>query len=173
MKTGEGALIASARYGSDGTAINGGLHWRVYADKPDQSGVFRLLKEDRSAQPTFVLPAGSYVVHVAFGLASTAKPVQISREATREMFEIAGGGLARRGPRRQRRKFRPGRSRSTSTRAASSSRASGGRSPPACTTGEVVLVPEGTYYILSKYGDGNAVVRSDIRVRPASSPTLR
>src|SRR5258708_39219921 len=32
------------------------------------------------------------------------------------------------------------------------------------TTGAVVLVPEGTYYILSKYGDGNAVVRSDIRV---------
>src|SRR5207237_1579728 len=32
-------------------------------------------------------------------------------------------------------------------------------------TGEVVLVPEGTYYILSKYGDGNAVVRSDIRVQ--------
>jgi hypothetical protein len=28
-----------------------------------------------------------------------------------------------------------------------------------------VLVPEGTYYIQSKYGDGNAVVRSDIRVQ--------
>jgi hypothetical protein len=32
-------------------------------------------------------------------------------------------------------------------------------------TGAVVLVPEGTYYILSKYGDGNAVVRSDVRVQ--------
>ena len=32
-------------------------------------------------------------------------------------------------------------------------------------TGDVVLVPEGTYYILSKYGDGNSVVRSDIRVQ--------
>src|SRR4051794_38564425 len=93
MKTGEGALMASARYSSDGTAINGGLHWRVYADKPDPTGVFRLLKEDTSAQPTFVLPAGNYIVHVAFGLASTAKPVQISRDAMREVFEIAGGGL--------------------------------------------------------------------------------
>src|SRR6478609_462396 len=93
MKAGEGAVLASARYSSDGSAINGGLHWRVYADKPDQSGVFRLLKEDSSAQPTFVLPAGNYIVHVAFGLASTAKPVQISREVTRETFEIAGGGL--------------------------------------------------------------------------------
>ena len=32
-------------------------------------------------------------------------------------------------------------------------------------TGDVVLVPEGTYYIVSNYGDANAVVRSDIRVQ--------
>ena len=35
MKAGEGAVFASARYSNNGTAINGGLHWRVYADKPD------------------------------------------------------------------------------------------------------------------------------------------
>src|SRR5205823_5605156 len=32
-------------------------------------------------------------------------------------------------------------------------------------TGETVILPEGSYYIVSKYGDGNAVVRSDIRVQ--------
>jgi hypothetical protein len=32
-------------------------------------------------------------------------------------------------------------------------------------TGSVVVVPEGTYYIVSHYGDANAVVRSDIRVQ--------
>ena len=32
-------------------------------------------------------------------------------------------------------------------------------------TGEIALLPEGTYYILSKYGVGNSVVRSDIRVQ--------
>jgi hypothetical protein len=32
-------------------------------------------------------------------------------------------------------------------------------------TGKVVVVPEGTYYIVSNYGDANAVVRSDIRVQ--------
>src|SRR5450759_1219758 len=31
-------------------------------------------------------------------------------------------------------------------------------------TGNVVVVPEGTYYIVSNYGDANSVVRSDIRV---------
>ena len=31
--------------------------------------------------------------------------------------------------------------------------------------GDVILVPEGTYHIVSHYGDGNSVVRSDIRVQ--------
>jgi hypothetical protein len=164
MKAGEGAVLASARYSGDGSAINGGLHWRVYADKPDQSGVFRLLKEDTSAQPTFVLPAGTYIVHVAFGLASTAKPVQVSRETTREMFEIAGGGLRIEG-RVGNVKIPPGQISFDIYQGSQFEQ--GDRRPIASsvTTGAVVLVPEGTYYILSKYGDGNAVVRSDIRVQ--------
>jgi hypothetical protein len=32
-------------------------------------------------------------------------------------------------------------------------------------TGAVLVVPEGTYYIVSNYGDANSVVRSDIRVQ--------
>ena len=72
LKAGEGVIVAQARYSREAGVINGGLHWRVYADKPDQNGVFRMLKEDASPQPTFVLPAGGYIVHVAFGLASMA-----------------------------------------------------------------------------------------------------
>src|SRR3954454_18896259 len=163
MKAGEGAILAFARYSNDGAPINGGLHWRVYADKPDQTGVFRLLKEDSSAQPTFILPAGSYIIHVAFGLASTAKPIQVSRETTRETFEIAGGGLRIEG--------RVGNVKIPTGQISfdiyqGSQFEQSDRRPIASSvqTGAVVLVPEGTYYILSKYGDGNAVVRSDIRV---------
>ena len=32
-------------------------------------------------------------------------------------------------------------------------------------TGDVVPVPEGTYHIVSNYGDANSTVRSDIRVQ--------
>ncbi len=164
MKAGEGAVLVTARYASDGTAINGGLHWRVYADKPDPSGVFRLLKEDTAAQSVFVLPTGNYIVHVAFGLASTAKPVQINRETTREVFDIAGGGL--------RIEARVGNAKIPTGQVSfdiyqGSQFEQADRRPIAAsvTTGSVMLVPEGTYYILSKYGDGNAVVRSDIRVQ--------
>jgi hypothetical protein len=32
-------------------------------------------------------------------------------------------------------------------------------------TGDVLVVPEGTYYIVSNYGSANSMVRSDIRVQ--------
>ena len=38
---------------------------------------------------------------------------------------------------------------------------------PSVTAGDVLLLPEGTYYIVSNYGDANSVVRSDIRVQAA------
>jgi hypothetical protein len=164
LKAGEGVIVAQARYSREAGAINGGLHWRVYSDKPDQNGVFRMLKEESSPQPTFVLPAGGYILHVAFGLASAAKPVQVGREPAREVFEIPGGGLRIEG--------RVGNTRIPHTQISfdiykGSQFEQSERRPLATSvgTGDVVLVPEGTYYILSKYGDGNAVVRSDIRVQ--------
>jgi len=138
--------------------------WRVYTDKPEAGGSFRLVKEDRSATPTFTLPPGGYVVHVTFGLANAVKRVQLRAEPVREVFEITAGGARFEGrvgdskippgqitfdvyPGSQ---FEPGEKRRVAQDVA---------------TGDVVLLPEGAYYVVSDYGDGNAVVRSDIRVQ--------
>ena len=157
-------LAVAARFGRDPPEINGGLLWRVYTDKPEAGGSFRLVKEDRSATPTFSLPPGGYVVHVTFGLANAVKRVQLRAEPVREVFEIAAGGARFEGrvgdskippgqitfdvyPGSQ---FEPGEKRRVAQDVA---------------TGDVVLLPEGAYYVVSNYGDGNAVVRSDIRVQ--------
>jgi hypothetical protein len=164
LRPGEGAILPTARFGRDSPVITGGLHWRVYADRPDQSGAFRLLKEDRTAQPAFVLPPGGYIVHVTFGLASAAKPLQLRSEPLRTAFEIPAGGLRIEG--------RVGDTKIPTGQISfdifpGSQFELSDRRPVASSvlTGDVVLIPEGTYYILSKYGDGNAVVRSDIRVQ--------
>ena len=164
VKAGEGALQAIARFGRDAPAITEGLHWRVYSDRPDATGGFRLIKEDRSAQPTFVLPQGNYIVHATFGLASTAKAVQVRGDNVRETFDISAGGIRLEG--------RVGDVKIPTGQISfdvykGSQFEQGERRPISSNvlTGEVVLVTEGTYYILSKYGDGNSVVRSDIRVQ--------
>ena len=156
---GQGALAVSARFGRDLPAITGGLHWRVYRT----DGVPRLVKEDRGPAPTFILPPGAYVVSAGFGLANVTKALQVRAETMKDVFEIPAGGLRIEGRVGDARipqgqisfdlykgsQFEPGDKRAIAT---------------AIMTGDIVLLPEGAYHIVSNYGDANATVRSDIRV---------
>jgi hypothetical protein len=166
IPAGQVALAVSARYGRDAPAISGGLVWRVYAAKADSTGVFRLLKEDKAPSPTFLLPPGTYVVHASLGLASAAKAVQLRAETVREVFEIPAGAIRLEG--------RVGDVRIPAGQISfdlftGSQFNTTERRPIAqnVMTGDVVLLPEGTYYIVSNYGDGNSVVRSDVHVQAA------
>jgi hypothetical protein len=143
VPAGQGVLAVSARFGHDLPAINGGLHWRVYRTEP--------------------LPPGAYVVSAGFGLASVTKAVQVRAEAMKDVFEIPAGGLRIEGRVGDARipqgqisfdlykgsQFEPGDKRPIAS---------------AIMTGDIVLLPEGAYHIVSNYGDANATVRSDIRV---------
>jgi hypothetical protein len=156
-------LAVAARYGQNAPPISAGLIWRVYAAKPDSPGNFRLIKEDRAAAPTFTLPPGSYVVHASLGLASAAKTIQLRADTVREVFDIPAGAVRLEG--------RVGDVRIPLGQIAfeiftGSQFDSNERRPIAqnVQTGDVVLLPEGTYYIVSNYGDGNSVVRSDVHI---------
>jgi hypothetical protein len=160
------ALAVSARYGRDTPAISGGIIWRVYATKPDATGALRLVKEEKGASPIFILPIGNYVIYASLGLAGTVKAVQLRGEPVREVFEIAAGGIRLEG--------RVGDARIPTGQISfdvypGSQFDSSERRPVAqgVLTGDVVLLPEGTYYIVSNYGDGNSVVRSDVHVQAA------
>jgi len=166
IPAGHVALTVSARYSRDAPQITGGLTWRVYAAKPDANGVFRLLKEDKAAAPTFALPPGNYVVHASLGLAGAAKAVQLRAETVREVLEISAGGIRLEG--------KVGDVRIPAGQISfdvftGSQFDTTERRPLAqnVMTGDVVLLPEGTYYIVSNYGEGNSVVRSDVHVQAA------
>jgi hypothetical protein len=163
VPAGKAALALNARFGKDAPLIDGGLTWRVYGAKADANGNYPLVQEEKTPSPTLVLPAGSYVVHVGFGLASAVKPVTLNGPTVRETFDLPAGGLRLEGrvgdaliPAGQisfnvfkGSQFEPGDRRPIAEHVAA---------------GGVVVVPEGTYYIVSNYGDANAMVRSDIRV---------
>ena len=166
VPAGRVALALAARYGRDAPLISGGLIWRVYAAKPDATGLFHLIKEDRAAAPTFVLPPGSYVVHASLGLASAAKTVQLRGETVHEMFDIPAGGMRLEG-RVGDVRIPPGQ---ISFEVFPGSQFDATQRRPIAQnvmTGDVVLLPEGTYYIVSNYGEGNSVVRSDVQIQAA------
>src|SRR6202163_4708554 len=56
---GQAVLSLTARFGKDLPVINNGLVWRVFADKPDDTGTFKLIREERGAPPKIVLPPGN------------------------------------------------------------------------------------------------------------------
>jgi len=161
---GQGVLALTARYGKDLPVINNGLVWRVFSDRPDETGTFKLVREDRGATPNIVLPPGGYVVHVAFGLVSAVRAVTLKADTDRESFLLPAGGLRIEG--------RVGTSKIPQNQISfaiykGSQFEVGERAAlvPSVAAGDVVLLPEGTYYIISNYGDANSVVRSDIRVQ--------
>src|ERR1700676_1848783 len=165
---GQAVLSLTARYGKDLPVITGGLVWRVFSDRPDETGTFKLIREERGATPNIVLPPGSYVVHVALGLVSAVRAVTLKSEPDRESFLLPAGGLRIEG--------RVGTSKIPQNQISfaiyKGSQFEGGEHAslvPNVAAGDVVLLPEGTYYIISNYGDAasvaNSVVRSDIRVQ--------
>ena len=161
----QAVLSLTARYGKDLPVINNGLVWRVFADRPDETtGTFKLIREDRGATPNIVLPPGGYVIHVALGLVSAVRAVNLKAETDREAFVLPAGGLRIEG--------RVGASKIPQNQISfaiykGSQFEIGERASlvPNVAAGDVALLPEGTYYIISNYGDANSVVRSDIRVQ--------
>jgi hypothetical protein len=157
-------LALSARYGREtASQITGGLLWRVFPARPDQTGTFRVLREDRNPSALLTLPPGDYVVHVSFGLASAVRAIHL-KEPTRETFEIPAGGIKLEGRVGD---IRIPPSQITFDIYKGSQFEPGNKAPLVqnVATGDVVVVPEGPYFIVSNYGDTNAVVRSDIRVQ--------
>jgi hypothetical protein len=161
----QASLSLLARFGRDNTTtITNGLVWRVFPARPEASGTFRAIKEDRTANPVLSLAPGDYVVHVSFGMASAAKTVHL-KDTAREVFELPAGGIKLEG--------HVGDAKIPPTAITfdifqGSQFEAGSKKTPlvqGVQTGDVVVVPEGNYYIVSNYGDTNAVVRSDIRVQ--------
>lgn len=158
-------LAVSARYGRDfPQPINANLVWRIYPARPEQGAGLRPLREDRTPAPTFALPPGDYVVHVTFGLASAVRVVHLKSEVVREAFELPAGGLRLEG-RVGNVRIQPGQ---ISFDIYAGSQFEPGEKRPIASgvmTGDVVVLPEGTYHLVSNYGDSNSIVRSDIRVQ--------
>src|SRR5579883_1778928 len=89
----QGVLALTARFGKDLPVVTSGLVWRIFSDRPDETGNIKLVREDRGATPNIALPPGNYVVHVALGLVSAVRPVTLKAETDRESFILPAGGL--------------------------------------------------------------------------------
>ena len=57
----------------DKEPIRSALTWRVFDARADAEGAHALIAESQDATPSFSLPDGDYIVHVACGLAGATR----------------------------------------------------------------------------------------------------
>lgn len=152
----------------EGAPIQTGLIWRVFDPTPDEEGKLRLIAAAEGGSTSIDFEPGDYFVHVAFGRASVTKKLSVSPDAEipPQRFILDAGGVIL--------KAASGDNTRLSPSLLNFSIYSGEQDAVADTDRQLILefvkpnlivrLNEGTYHVVSKYGDVNAVTRADVRV---------
>jgi len=159
--TGLAQLSVSAQFASDRKPIRSGLNWRILSEAADGSSP-RIVARSAEAEPTFSLPPGNYIVHAAYGFASGTKRVNVGVLGQRDQVQISAGALSLAGsigdaP-------IPAGQLSFQVFVPLQGNSEGRLITSEVKGGEIIRLPEGTYHIVSTYGDSNAIQRADVKV---------
>jgi len=166
-------LGLNARYAQNGPYVIRALHWRIFAERPGNVPL-ELVGESTDSAPAFVLSSGRYVVHVAYGFASFAQRVNLTANSRQTMI-VAAGGLRLQGrigetqipaPKLRFDVFE-GNFLQRGPVAGGKKRSVRNERPPVvrgATAGDLVLLPAGTYYVQSTFGEGNSTITADVRI---------
>jgi hypothetical protein len=158
---GQVTLNAGATFAGSNEPIRSGLVWRIYEDRGDASQP-TIVARSTSPLPSFTLSPGNYIVHVAYGFASASKRISVQRGNLNERLAINAGALQLKGA--------VGGSPIAANRLTFSvyvpeAQNSEGRLVIAdAKANDMIRLPEGTYHVVSTYGDANAIMRSDLKV---------
>ncbi|MGL4728714.1 MAG: hypothetical protein ACRCWO_08150 [Bosea sp. (in: a-proteobacteria)] len=160
---GQGQLAISAIFAAGNQPVRSGVVWRILAEKPEGPQV---VARSTDPAPVLTLEAGSYVVHAAYGYASAIRRVTIQPgRATTERVPISAGALRLAGT--------VGDQPIAPTRISFSifvplpGNSEGRLIAQNLKPTDLVRLPEGTYHVVSTYGDANAIQRADIKVESA------
>jgi len=155
-----GTLSLSAAFAGDAKPIRSGLVWRVFAEKGDAPAT--LVERSTAASPSFTLQPGSYVVHLAYGFATASQRLTMSAGARAERLTVNAGALRLGGAigdvpiptnRLSFSVFLPLANDSEGRLVIANAKA-----------GELIRLPEGSYHVVSTYGESNAIMRTDLKV---------
>lgn len=152
---------AGAVFAETNEAIRSGLVWRIFEDRGDTSQP-NIVARSSSPMPSFTLAPGNYIVHVAYGFASASKRISVQAGNLNERLVVSAGALKLKGA--------VGESPIAQNRVTFSiyvpeAQNSEGRLVISnAKPNEMIRLPEGTYHVVSTFGDANAIMRSDLKV---------
>ena len=156
-------FVLEAKLVTGGPSLTSGVVWRVYAETLDQAGRLPLLAEVPGGAIRVKLKPGGYFVHAAYGRAGATKHINVPGDAARDSLVLNAGGL--------RLNALVGKDTPLAKNLVSFDVYSEGDEESDRTlivgnaqAGGVLRLTAGTYNVVSRYGDANAVVRADIVV---------
>lgn len=154
-------LTLSAAFAGDSRAIRSGLAWRIYEDRP-QGGTPGVVARSDAANPGFTLPPGAYVADVTYGFANTLKHVVLPPGGLSDRLVVSAGALSLNGAIGA--AAIPAGKLAFAVYVPVGNNVEGRLVRSGIKAGELVRLPEGTYHIVSTYGDSNAIQSADLRV---------
>jgi hypothetical protein len=158
---GQVSLSWRAAFAGDNQPIRSGLVWRIYEDRTDAVPTTVVARATEAA-PTFTLAPGSYIVHAAYGFAGASRRISVQSNPMAERLTIGAGALKLGGAINET-PIPPNRL-SFSVYVPVGSNSEGRLVLGNAKAGEVIRLPEGTYHVVSTYGDSNAIMRADLKV---------
>ena len=155
-------LALEARLVEGGPPVGDGVAWRVFGTEPGPDGQLPLVAQQNGGATTVRLAPGDYLVHAAFGRAGATKRVKLADGGQRESLILGAGGLKLDAVVGEDEPVKA----DDLTFEVLQLDEDGQHVTvvPSATPGRVLRLAAGTYHVISRYGEVNAVVRADIEV---------
>ena len=158
---GETTLSLTAMLAGSDRALRTGLAWRIYDDRTE-GGRPAIVARSTDAAPSFTLAPGAYVATVTYGFASASKRITLAGGVMAEQIRINAGALKLSGAIGDV-KIAPA-DLAFSIFVPIGANSEGRLVRSGVKAGELIRLPEGTYHVVSTYGESNAIQRADLKV---------
>jgi hypothetical protein len=157
----KGTVSLSAVFAGDVRPVRSGLVWRVYEERSETTPP-ALVEKSTAAAPSFSLKPGNYIVHAAYGFAGSSRRISVQSSDVVERLTISAGALKVGGAVGET-PIPPNRI-AISVYVPIGNNSEGRLVVGNVRGGEIVRLPEGTYHVVSTYGESNAIMRADLTV---------
>ena len=159
-----GRITVAALIADTGPQLDAGVVWRVFATGDGPAGALKIVTTSAEATPSFTLPTGDYLVHVAYGRAYLTRKLRVTEAGSAEQFVLNAGGL-KIGAKLGAGSLAP--QQLVSSDVFSDERDQFGnrlKLVSGIKPGVVVRLNAGLYHVATTYGDANATVQTDVGV---------
>lgn len=148
----------------DSIPVEDGLEWRVFGPAIGTDGQLPLLASATGGSRSFNMSPGEYLVHSAYGHASAIRKIEVNENSNEEYFILNAGGMELSAVAGDDTPIPDNLLRFDVYEDQADERGERKLIASRVLPGQIIPFQQGTYHVVSQYGNLNAEVRADIRV---------